>query len=96
MTVLGTKHLDASKIAKSTATFGLVYPNGDVDAIAPTKALTMSVKDVNGDGMKDAIFTFDKASVLKDGTPGIVQDIWFSAKVGEKKVVGFDTVRVVK
>lgn len=96
VTVLGTKNANVSKIAKSTATFGLMYPNGDVDVIAPAKALTMSVKDVNGDGIKDAIFTFDKAVLLKEGTPGIVQDIWFSAKLGDKKVAGFDTVRVVK
>ena len=96
VTVFGSKKVAASKIDKASVGFGLVYPNEDVEAITLAKAKSVAVRDVNGDGIKDAVFTFDKEVVLKDATPGILQDLWFTAKADSKRIAGFDTVKVTK
>ena len=94
--VFGSKSVDAAKINVKTAQFGIAYPDGDANYIELTKASAMKVADVNGDGIKDAVFTFDGKSVLKDAVEGIYLDLWFKGKVGEKTVAGTDAVHVVK
>lgn len=94
--VFGSKSVDAAKINVKTAQFGIAYPDGDSNYIELTKASAMKVADVNGDGIKDAVFTFDGKSVLKDAVEGIYLDLWFKGKVGEKTVAGTDAVHVAK
>ena len=94
--VFGSKSVDAAKINVKTAQFGIAYPDGDSNYIELTNASAMKVADVNGDGIKDVVFTFDGKSVLKDAVEGIYLDLWFKGKVGEKTVAGTDAVHVVK
>lgn len=95
--VMGSKTLNASKFDADTALFGVTYPNPDVDINRDRAAAKkMEIKDVNGDGFADAVFTFPAASSVKHAFENVETDLWFYGTADGKKVGGFDVVKVVK
>lgn len=96
VTVFGSKTVPAAKINVKTAQFGIAYPNGDTEYIDLTKASSMNVADMNGDGIEDAVLAFDGKSVLKEAVEGIYLDLWFKAKIGDKTIAGTDAVHIVQ
>ena len=96
VTTYSSREIPMSHVDWKTAYFGLLYPYSDGTYIKPAKAQSATAYDVNGDGLKDVTFIFDKPTFLKKATAGVLQDIWFAAFVDGKKVAGFDLVRIEK
>jgi hypothetical protein len=51
-------------------------------------------KDVNGDGIPDAVFTFNSKDVAKGAVIGAVMDLWLYTEINGHRAVGFDAVPV--
>lgn len=95
--LFGSDDVDVTKADQKSFIFGVTYPNPDVDLYAdrakPTKVV---LKDVDGDGRQDAVFTFPSDAAAKYGFEGVVTDLWLFGTVGGEKKGGFDLVKIVK
>lgn len=61
------------------------------------QAVKVTYKDVNGNGLADAVFTFVQKDVAKRLVAGTsVHDVWLHGYVGDKRVSAMDTVKVIK
>lgn len=61
------------------------------------QAVKVTYKDVNGNGLADAVFTFvqkDVAKLLVAGT--LLHDVWLYDYAGDKRISSMDTVAVIK
>ncbi len=96
VTVYANRETPISHVDWKTAYFGLLCPYSDTTYIKPARAQSAVARDINGNGLKDVVFTFDKPTLLKKATAGVLQDLWFAAFVDGKKVAGFDLVRIEK
>lgn len=56
----------------------------------------MTVKDVNGDGVKDLVLTFASDKAAKYGFADVRTDLWLFGEIDGEKKGGFDVVRIVK
>ena len=95
--VFGNKDLDVAKVKKESFIFGVTYPNPDVDLYKDrATAEKMTVKDVNGDGVKDLVLTFASDKAAKYGFADVRTDLWLFGEIDGEKKGGFDVVRIVK
>ena len=95
--VFGNKDLDVTKAKKESFIFGVTYPNPDVDLYKDrATAEKMTVKDVNGDGVKDLVLTFASDKAVKYGFADVRTDLWLFGEIDGEKKGGFDVVRIVK
>ena len=62
------------------------------DGFAPAK--TLEYKDVNGDGIMDAVFTFDSKALARGAVAGARMDLWLYTQVNGHRVTGFDVAPV--
>ena len=61
------------------------------------QAVRVTYKDVNGDGLTDAVFTFVQKDVAKRLVAGTsVHEVWLHGYVGDKRISSMDTVAVIK
>ena len=75
----------------------MTYPNPDVDLYKDrATAEKMTVKDVNGDGVKDLVLTFASDKAAKYGFADVRTDLWLFGEIDGEKKGGFDVVRIVK
>ncbi len=73
------------------------HPTEDVEIIPdPATAQSVAMKDVNGDGIPDAVITFSGKQAAKYCVPEVTQDVYVYAKANGKKIAGFDTIKVIK
>ncbi|HKJ93696.1 MAG TPA: hypothetical protein VJ957_11025 [Longimicrobiales bacterium] len=94
--VLSTKSFDATMVKPSTARLS----SGGMASSMPSgyNAPTSSVRDVNGDGHKDMVLTFNVSSLAKSGTltPSTSQ-LCLNAKTDEGTAIhGCDSVNVMR
>ena len=96
----GDKTLDVSKVDPQKFWLGAGranVPNRILMADALGQAVKVTYKDVNGDGLTDAVFTFVQKDVAKRLVAGTsVHDVWLHGYVGDKRVSAMDTVKVIK
>lgn len=61
------------------------------------QVVRVTYKDVNGDGLTDAVFTFVQKDVAKRLVAGTsLHDVWLYGYVGDKRISSMDTVAVIK
>ncbi|WP_289184869.1 C69 family dipeptidase [uncultured Parasutterella sp.] len=95
--ILGSKTFDASKIDAKSVRIQPAHPTEDVEIIPdPATAQSVAMKDVNGDGIPDAVITFSGKQAAKYCVPEVTQDVYVYAKANGKKIAGFDTIKVIK
>ena len=97
VTLFSHKGFDATKIDTAKTVFGDPYPNPDVD-LNVNRAKVSSVKfvDVDGDGLKDAVLTFPVKGAVADTFAGVTSELYLWTEVDKKRIVAFDTVKIVK
>ena len=59
----------------------------------PTK---VTVRDVNGDGLDDAVITFPVKGALAFSFKDVVSELYLFTSVNGEPVAAFDTVKVIK
>lgn len=95
--VFGDQDLNVKAIKTDSTLFGIAYPNPDVDINAKReKAVKTQYKDLDGDGTLDAVFTFKTGPATAYGFENVKTDLWFFAETPERKIGGFDIVKLLK
>lgn len=95
--ILSTKSFNATNVRVSTASLG----NGGMTAMASSSGYGFpraTIRDVNGDGLKDMVVRFPVSTLRKDGalTTSTTQ-LCLSAKTSSgESIHGCDSVHVVK
>lgn len=94
--LLGDKKLKAKEIndAKTLAGPGRSSVGAKVTLSSLAKPIAAEIKDVNGDGVADKVFTFKSKDVAKDMVPGVVYDVWLYSEAKGKPVTGFGVTRI--
>ena len=96
----GDKTLDVSKADPQKFWLGAGranVPNRILMADALGQAVKVTYKDVNGDGLTDAVFSFVQKDVAKRLVAGTsLHDVWLYGYVGDKRISSMDTVAVIK
>ena len=96
----GDKRLDVSKADPQKFWLGAGLanvPNRILMADALGQAVKVTNKDVNGDGLTDAVFTFVQKDVAKRLVAGTsLHDVWLYGYAGDKRISTMDTVAVIK
>ena len=95
--LLSQKGFDATKLDVSKTHFGSPYPDGSIELnkqmATPTK---VTVRDVNGDGLDDAVITFPVKGALAFSFKDVVSELYLFTSVNGEPVAAFDTVKVIK
>lgn len=94
--LLGDKKLKAKDVnlAKTVAGPGRSSVGGKVSLTSLAKPSSSEIKDVNGDGVEDIVFTFTAKDVAKDMLPGAVYDVWLYTEAKNKPIAGFGTAMI--
>ncbi len=97
VTLLGQKGLDVTKLDKAKTFFGSPYPDNTIE-LNKLRAQPIKVvyKDVNRDGIKDAVITFGLKGATAFGVEGVNSELYLYTVVNGKPIVGFDTAKIVK
>ena len=92
-----TKDFDATKIDIKETTMGVSYSKGRTGPDAnQAKPAGLAAKDMNGDGITDAVLTFTAAEVANIALPEVVTDLYLRTYAGEKRIVAMDAIRIVE
>lgn len=94
--LLGDKKLKVKEVnlAKTVAGPGRSSVGGKVSLTSLAKPSSSEVKDVNGDGVEDIVFTFTAKDVAKDMLPGAIYDVWLYSEAKNKPIAGFGTALI--
>lgn len=94
--LLGDKKLKVSEVndAKTLAGPGRSSVGAKVTLSSLAKPVSTEVKDINGDGYADKVFTFKSKDVAKDMVPGVVYDVWLYSEAKGKPVTGFGVTKI--
>ena len=65
-----------------------VLPLAAKSTTSLAKPSSSEVKDVNGDGVEDIVFTFTAKDVAKDMLPGAIYDVWLYSEAKNKPIAG--------
>ncbi len=91
------KGFDATKLDQKTTFFGSPYPDGSIELnkqmAIPVKVIA---KDVDGDGLKDAVITFPVKGATAFSFVGVDSELYLFTKVNGKPVAAFDIVKFVQ
>lgn len=95
--LLSKKGFDATKLDTKKTHFGSPYPDGSIELnkemAKPTK---VTAKDVNGDGLADAVITFPVKGATAFSFKDVVSELYLFTSVNGQPVAAFDTVKIVK
>lgn len=95
--LLSQKGFDATKLDASKTHFGSPYPDGSIELnkqmATPAK---VTARDVNGDGLADAVITFPVKGALAFSFKDVVSELYLFTSVNGEPVAAFDTVKVIK
>lgn len=91
------KGFDATKLDQSVTEFGSAWSDGNDELNRQrAKPVKVAFKDVNGDGMQDAVITFPVKGAVATTFEGVNTELFLFTKVNGKPVAGYDTVKIVK
>ncbi len=95
--LFSTRTFDATKVDEKKTYFGDGYPEDSIDLsmgrATPTK---VEFVDVNGDGLKDAVFEFPIKGATYNTFPGVVTQLYLWTYLHDRPIMAFDTVKIVK
>ena len=95
--LLSKKGFDATKLDTKKTHFMSPYPDGSIELnkemAKPTK---VTAKDVNGDGLADAVITFPVKGATAFSFKDVVSELYLFTSVNGQPVAAFDTVKIVK
>ncbi len=94
--LLGDKKLKVKEVnlAKTVAGPGRSSVGAKLSLTSLAKPSSSEVKDVNGDGVEDIVFTFTAKDVAKDMLPGAIYDVWLYSEAKNKPIAGFGTALI--
>ncbi len=93
--LFSTKHFDATKVDTSKTYFGDGYPEDSIDLnIGRAKPEKVEFADINGDGLKDAVFLFPVKAATYNTFPGVLTQLYLWTYVNDRPVMAFDTVMI--
>ena len=95
--LLSQKGFDATKLDQSVTEFGSAWSDGN-DELNRQRAKPVKVvfKDVDGDGLKDAVITFPVKGAVATTFKDVKTELVLFTKVDGEPVAAFDTVKIVK
>ena len=91
------KGFDATKLDPKVTEFGSAWSDEE-DELNRHRAKPVKVifKDVNGDGMNDAVITFPVKGAVATTFEGVKTELFLFTEVDGERVAGFDTVKITK
>ena len=95
--LLSQKGFDATKLDQSVTEFGSAWSDGE-DELNRQRAKPVKVvfKDVDGDGLKDAVITFPVKGAVATTFKDVKTELVLFTKVDGEPIAAFDTVKIVK
>lgn len=91
------KGFDATKLDPNVTEFGSAWSDGEDELNRQrAKPVKVTFKDVNGDGMNDAVMTFPVKGAVATTFEGVKTELFLFTEVDGKRVAGFDTVKITK
>ena len=87
---------DATKLDQSVTEFGSAWSDGNDELNQRAKPLKVVFKDVDGDGLKDAVITFPVKDAVATTFKNVKTELVLFTKVDGEPVAAFDTVKIVK
>lgn len=95
--LLSEKGFDATKLDQAHTHFGSPYPDGSIELNKKMdKPEKVTKKDVNGDGLADAVITFKVEGATAFTFKDVLTELYLFTRVNGKPVATFDTVKIVK
>lgn len=91
------KGFDATKLDPKVTEFGSAWSDGEDELNRHrAKPVKVNFKDVNGDGMNDAVITFPVKGAVATTFEGVKTELFLFTEVDGERVAGFDTVKIIK
>ena len=91
------KGFDATKLNPKVTEFGSAWSDGEDELNRHrAKPVKVTFKDVNGDGMNDAVITFPVKGAVATTFEGVKTELFLFTEVDGERVAGFDTVKITK
>ena len=91
------KGFDATKLDPKVTEFGSAWSDGEDELNRHrAKPVKVTFKDVNGDGMNDAVITFPVKGAVATTFEGVKTELFLFTEVDGERVAGFDTVKIIK
>ena len=91
------KGFDATKLDPKVTEFGSAWSDGEDELNRHrAKPVKVTFKDVNGDGMNDAVITFPVKGAVATTFEGVKTELFLFTEVDGERVAGFDTVKITK
>lgn len=91
------KGFDATKLDQKATFFGSPYPDGSIELNKEmAKPAKVVFKDVDADGLKDAVITFPVKGAAAFSFAGVDSELYLFTKVDGKPIAAFDTVKFTK
>lgn len=91
------KGSDVTKLDKKATFFGSPYPDGSIELNKEmAKPAKVVLKDVDADGLKDAVITFLVKGAVAFSFVGVVSELYLFTKVDGKPIAALDTVKFTK
>jgi hypothetical protein len=88
---------DAAKLDKEKTWFGDGYTDEDINQnLKRARISKIEYRDVDGDGLKDAVLTFPVKGATEETVPGVETQLYLWTSVEGEPVMAFDTVKIVK
>lgn len=91
------KGSDVTILDKKATFFGSPYPDGSIELNKEmAKPAKVVLKDVDADGLKDAVITFPVKGAVAFSFVGVVSELYLFTKVDGKPIAALDTVKFTK
>ncbi len=95
--LFSAKGFDATKIDEKATYFGSPYPDGSIELNKEmAKPAKVVFKDVDADGLKDAVISFPVKGAAAFSFADVVSELYLFTKVDGKPVAAYDTVKFTK
>lgn len=95
--LFSAKDFDATKLDPKKTFFGSPYPDGSIELNKEmAKAAKVVFKDVDGDGLEDAVITFPVKGATALTVEGVLNELYLFTVVDGKLTAAFETVRITK
>ena len=95
--MFAAKDFDATKLDSKKTFFGSPYPDGSIELNKElAKPAKVVFKDVDGDGLEDAVITFPVKGATALTVEGVLNELYLFTVVDGKPTAAFETVRITK
>ena len=95
--LFSARGFDVTKLDPKKTFFGSPYPDGSIELNKEiAKPAKMVFKDVDGDGLEDAVITFQVKGATALTVEGVLNELYLFAVVDGKPTAAFETVRITQ